>query len=176
MEVSPPINTFRRNTIASPMSVKQLCNEHRADIDNLRMMILGIRESNHTLLQRSRERSPKSLSTGKLPSVTEGDCGLVDRTKLSPCKKLSLRWRGPRRILKTIYDYLYLVENLRTGEPSEVHTSTLKLYRGPELDSKAIMSHVLQSKTDITNGRVINLVEEPDGLKMLARWKGLSNP
>lgn len=153
---STPINTFIRKSTASPVYMEGLYNERRTEIEKLRTMVLGIRESVHNALQKNRERSRKNLSTGKLPRFTEGDYVLVARTEFPSGEKISLRWRGPRRILRPISDYVYLVEDLRNGELSEVHISRLKFYRDADLDSESVMSHVRQSETGMPVRRLMN--------------------
>ena len=76
---------------------------------------------------------------------------------------------------RAINDYVYLVEDLRTGESEELHASRLKFYHDPTLDTDAVMSHVLQSETGMTVQRLLRLKEHPDGVYVVVRWKGLPN-
>lgn len=63
----------------------------------------------------SRKRSRDAHSRGELPQFSEGDFVLVAREDFTAGEKLSLRWRGPRRVVKTINDYVFQVEDLHNG-------------------------------------------------------------
>lgn len=54
----------------------------------------------------------------------------------------SLRWRGPRRVVKAMNSYVHQVEDLKNGNVEEVHCSRLKFYHESSLDQEAIMSRV----------------------------------
>lgn len=88
-------------------------------------------------------------------------------------EKLSLRWRGPKRVVKAVNDYIYQVEDLRDGTLEEAHISSLTSYQDPSLDTEAIMSHVITSETGMVVKRLLKLVDTDDGLKVQVRWRGL---
>ena len=56
-----------------------------------------------------------------------------------------------------------------------VHGTRLKFYRDSSLNTTTIMSHVLSSETGMPVARLMRLVDTEEGLKVLVRWKGLSN-
>lgn len=88
-------------------------------------------------------------------------------------EKLSLQWRGPKRVVKAINDYVYQVEDLRDGTLEEAHISRLNFYHDPSLDTEAIMSHVITSETGMVVQGLLKLVDTDDGLKVQVRWRGL---
>jgi hypothetical protein len=51
--------------------------------------------------------------------------------------KLSLKWRGPKRVLEAISDYVFIVEDLGTGHSTTVHGSRLRFYHDASLDVTA---------------------------------------
>lgn len=128
---------------------------------------------NHT--QQARHRIRQSRSRGELANFTEGDYVLVPREYFFQGEKLCLLWRRPRRVLKALNDYIYLVEDLRTGDFDDVHGTLLKFYSDDGLDEKEIMSHVLSSETGMPLSRLLRLVEQDGDLFVLVRWKGLSS-
>ena len=103
----------------------------------------------------------------------EGDWVLVARDDFTAGEKLRLRWRGPRRIKKALSDYVFQVEDIRTGDFDDIHGSRLKYYHDPSLDAEAILPHVISSETGMVVQRLLGLVEADDGLKVRIRWKGL---
>lgn len=138
MEASRPINTFVGKFKALLASVGNLSDECQEQIDKLWTMVLEIRDPFHNFLQRNRDGSQKKTCLSKeLLRFTESVYVLVAPSEFSPDEKLSLRWRGPRRILQPIFNYVYLVEDLRNGEPSKLHISRVKFYRDADLNSNA---------------------------------------
>lgn len=68
------------------------------------------------------------------------------------------------------------VEDLLNSILQDVHGSQLKFYSDKDLDSTAIMSHVLLSEICMPVDRLIKLVKDGDGeLEVHVRWKGLSD-
>jgi hypothetical protein len=58
-------------------------------------------------------------------------------------EKLALRWRGPRRILSTLSDHVFEVEDLNTGTVTAKHDSRLRFYADASLDVTAdLLSHI----------------------------------
>lgn len=126
-------------------------------------------------VRKNRERSREYASRGTLPNFIEGGFVLVASEEFFAGEKLALRWRGPRRIVKAQNDYVFQVEDLLNGTVEDVHACRLKYYRDGSLDTTAILSHVLSSETGIPVARLMRLVDDPNGMKVLVRWKGLPN-
>ncbi len=61
----------------------------------------------HNTLQSNRHRARQSASRGELPRFAEGDYVLVAREDFSEREKLTLRWRGPRRVIKANSDFVF---------------------------------------------------------------------
>ena len=110
---------------------------------------------------------------GDLPNFTEGDYVLVAREDFFAGEKLAVRWRGPRRIIKALNDYVFQVEDLRNGGLEDVHGTRLKFYRDGSLNQEVILSHVLSSETGMPVARLLRLEDTEDGLHVVVRWKGL---
>lgn len=72
-----------------------------------------------------------------------GDFVLVAKQHFHANEKLCLRWHGPRRVIKTINDYVYKEKDLRNGATDEVHVSRLKFHSDDSLDKESIMYHDL---------------------------------
>lgn len=68
-------------------------------------------------------------------------------------------------------DYVDQLEDLRNGELKNVHISRLNFHMDADLDSEAIMSHVLASKTAMLVQRLMKLDLEDEELKVKARWR-----
>ena len=86
-------------------------------------------------------------------------------------EKLCLRWRGPRRIVHAVNDYVYIVEDVRNRALVEAHATRLQYYNDASLDAKAILSHAISSETGMQIQRLLRLVDKPDGIYVAIRWR-----
>ena len=170
---TPPIATFIRTTTTKPMSISDIQKDRTLNIDSLKTFIADLHPIVQSAVSTNRSRGREAAGRGQLPNFTEGDYVLVARDDLTAGEKLSLRWRGPRRIIKAINDYVYQVEDLRNGELQDVHITRLKFYHDKYLNTEAIMSHVVTSETGMVVQRLMRLVEDDGKLKVLVRWRGL---
>ena len=78
------------------------------------------------------------MSKGQLPNFREGDLVLVAHEDFTVGEKLSLRCRGPGRILSCNSEYIFDVEDLRNGHVESVHGARLKFYADQSLNTAAI--------------------------------------
>lgn len=125
-------------------------------------------------LKTNRERIRNSRSQGFSSNFSEGDFILIARDDFMAGKKLSLRWRGPHRVVSSIIDHVYQVEDLRNGAFEDVHGSRLKFYEDPSLNHEAIMSHVVASETGMSVHRLMRLVDSDNRMMVEVCWRGLS--
>jgi len=173
MDATPPIATILRTDTATPVTVAEAQRERLFNNEALKSRLAELHPLVQNAVRTNRQQSRIAQSRGQLPNFAEGDYVLLAREDFFKGEKLALRWRGPRRIIKALNDYVYQVEDLRNGQTEEAHGSRLKFYRDAELDTKVIMSHVLSSETGMPVARLLKLTDEPDGMKVIVRWKGL---
>lgn len=117
--------------------------------------------------QSSRERSRQAVSWGELPKFCDGDYVLVAPNEFPVGEKLSLRWRGTRRIVKAISEYVFQIEDLRNRQLEDVHGTRLKYFRDSALDTEANMDHAIASETGMSVQRLMRLVDTEEGGLML---------
>lgn len=91
---------------------------------------------------------------------------MVAREEFHTGEKLALRWRGPRRVVNALLNYVFQVEDLRNGLTEEIHGSRLKYYQDRSLDNEAIISHVIASEIGMPVARLIKLVGMKQGLQV----------
>lgn len=72
---------------------------------------------------------------------------LVARDNFDKGGRLCLRWRGPRRVVKTLNAFVYQVEDLYNSTRSELHSSRLRFYHDAFLDDRDLMPHILAPET-----------------------------
>ena len=90
---------------------------------------------------------------------TEGDYVLVAREYFSSGEKLALRLRGPWRVVKALFDYIFHVIDLRNGSLNGVHAHSLRFYSDSALDKSSILPYVLSPETAMSMARLMKLQE-----------------
>ena len=173
LEPTPPVKTFIRTATSTPLTITDIQLEKSVNIHELQKRVEELHPIVQTNLDNNRKVKREAQSKGKLANFEEGDFVLVAREDFHKGEKLALRWRGPRRIVKALNDYVFQVEDLRNGTIQDIHGSRLKYYKDSSLNENAIMSHVLSSETGMPINRLVRFVETDDGLKVHVRWKGL---
>lgn len=174
MDATTPISTFYRSSKTLPVTVSDVARERVLNVDMLCKRVTELHPVIQDVLQDNRRRMRDRTSKGKLPNFSNGDFVLVAREDFTAGEKLSLRWRGPRRIVTALNNYVYQVEDLRNGRVQDVHASRLKFYHDESLNVEAIMPHVLASETGMDVQRLMWLMETEDGIMVQVRWRGLS--
>lgn len=59
---------------------------------------------------------------------------------------VSTHWRGCRLISVMVWDYVYQVDDLRNEDTEDTYVTGLQYYCDSNLDTKAIISHILSSE------------------------------
>ena len=172
---TPPIGTFLRTKNTETVTHEDGDRERMLNVSLLKRHVAELHPMVSMELEANRRRKRQDASRGELQNFTEGDFVLVDREDFFAGEKLALRWRGPRRFIKALSDYVFRVEDLRNGSTEDVHGSRLKFHRYGLLNQEVILSHVLSSEMGMPVARMKRLVDTEDGLKVIVRWKGLPN-
>ena len=175
MKPTPPIAAFLRTATEDTVSVNESQRERVLKVKRLEEQVAKLHPVVQTTLQSNRERIRNAASRGELSNFAEGGYVLGAQEQFFAGEKLVLRWHGPRRELKALSYYVFQVEDLPNGSLVDVHGTQLKFYRDSSLDTCAILPHVLSSGTGMPVARLMKLVKDADGLKILVRWKGISN-
>lgn len=171
---SPPIATMLRSSDSAPVTMSETQLERAMNVSTLVTAMDALHPVVDASLHVHRNRARNTRSKGQLANFSEGDYVLVAREQFFEGEKLCLRWRGPRRVVKALNDYVFKVEDLRNGDHEDIHGTRLKFYTDSSLDEKVILSHVLSSETGMPVSRLLKLVDHNGDLHVLVRWKGLS--
>lgn len=174
MASKSPVTTFIRSDTAKPVTVTQAVMERNKNLTNLLNAVANLRPVVQSSLSDNRRRLRAHMSKGRMPNFMEGDYVLVAKNTFHRGEKLCLRWCGPRRVVKALNNHIFQIEDLRNGEIESIHATRLKYYSDSALDTKAIMSHVVNSEMGMPVARLMRFVESEDGIKIQVRWKGLS--
>lgn len=93
---------------------------------------------------------------------------LVSREDLFEGGKIFFRWRVPRRVIKVLSDYVFILEYLRAGDYEDVHGTRLKFYRDADLDEKDSMIHFLSPNLGIPVARLLLFIYQDGDFFMAA--------
>lgn len=81
------------------------------------------------------------------------------RTEFFENEMLSLRWRGPRRVVSTVSDNMYSVEDFPNNLTEDLPLSRFKLYEDSESNAQNILSYVIQSEARTLVHQLMALVD-----------------
>ncbi|KAF4131921.1 Chromo (CHRromatin Organization MOdifier) domain [Phytophthora infestans] len=91
--------------------------------------------------------------------------------------KLRVKWCGPARVVDTSSNWIFVVENLLTGERREAHASRLKFFADAEL---GITEDLLAQVAHNSEGHVVEELKEArynstaKTHELLVKWRGLT--
>lgn len=170
---STPNSVFKTPSSGKLVTLTAAAQERIQNLDNTKIIL----EHLHPLIEKDlhmmRNKQRVQTSKGKPANFDEGDYVLVAKDDVSKGEKLSLKRRGPRRVLKAQSEWIYEVEDLRNNLKECIHASRLRLYSDANLNQEAIMPHILYSETGMPVSRLMKLEKIGNKIMVHVRWKGL---
>jgi hypothetical protein len=140
--------------------------QQRLAVDELRSSVEMIHKAAHESAERRRAAVAarrKSKSGMETATLDIGDYVLVAKRDLHSGDKLTLRWRGPHRVVGTISDHVYDVEDFLTGKITPVHASRLRLYSDAALEVSAeLLDHIAHNNSGFDIQALRNLRYDPE--------------
>jgi hypothetical protein len=143
----------------------------RTSLDEVHKRVVDTTQRNRATARQShankREVKPANFDIGDFVLVAKRDFHLGD--------KLTLRWRGPHRVVGALPDHVFEVEDLLSGSTNTVHSSRLRYYQNTPLDVTAELleqvahndqGYAVQSIDDI------RYVQAAGHYSVLLRWLG----
>ncbi|OWZ22641.1 Chromodomain protein [Phytophthora megakarya] len=91
--------------------------------------------------------------------------------------KLRVKWCGPAQVVNAVSSWIFMVENLLSGDERDVHASRLKFYSDDTLDvTEDLLSHIdHNSEGHVVSGLLDTRYSEADKrFENLVTWRGLS--
>jgi hypothetical protein len=104
-----------------------------------------------------------------------GEFVLVSKRDFRVGEKLTFHWRGPKRIVGVLSDFLFEVEDLRNGKVSNVHAHRLRFYHDSSLNVTAeLIEHVAHNEQGYEVLALKDLRFDPESKQfmVLVAWKG----
>jgi RNase H-like domain found in reverse transcriptase/Integrase core domain/Reverse transcriptase (RNA-dependent DNA polymerase)/Chromo (CHRromatin Organisation MOdifier) domain len=126
--------------------------------------------------RRQRKRYSQSRkATARRPNFSIGDFVLVGHTTKHATDKLSLVWRGPRRIVRIESEHVYDVEDLLTGHVVAVHATRLKFYHDKSLNITEDFEEQIAHNQDgwhVSSIRDLRVNQSTLEIEVLVAWRG----
>lgn len=117
----------------------------------------------HSIIQthNDKERAQARLERkkGELAEFSKDEYVLYAHEKHYEGKKLCLRGRGPTRVVKSLTDYVFKIEDLWTGDYEDHHGTRLEYYSGLFFEEKVMISHAPSFETGMLAARLLRLYE-----------------
>jgi RNase H-like domain found in reverse transcriptase/Integrase zinc binding domain/Integrase core domain len=154
---------------------KQLINvdQTQASLEAVHKTVRDSTSSNRASARRTKN-SPSHVTA---PNFSTGDYVLVAKREFASGEKLTVRWRGPRRILQPLSDLVFLVEDLRDGTCEEVHATRLKFYHDASLDvTDELLSQLVHNEQGYVVHSLQDLTYDQEAKHFLVRvrWSGFT--
>lgn len=74
-------------------------------------------------------------------NVLKGHFVLVAHSAFPQGEKSCFRLHGPQRAVKALNNYVFEVEDLRSGGLDDIHISCFKVYSDVDIDNEAILAN-----------------------------------
>ncbi|KAG9405132.1 hypothetical protein AC1031_004238 [Aphanomyces cochlioides] len=176
---SNALSSFLANDEIKEISAEQLEHWRQTCIKELS----EARENLHRQLassaaeKRDKERNRRNNKKGvRQIRLSIGDYVLVGKVTQSFAAKLQVQWLGPRRIVDTLSDWIYHVEDLRDKTRTLHHISRLKLFAAFDLD---VIQDLLDNVAYVEGGHLVEQVvdcrfdRQQKSWMILVKWFGL---
>jgi Integrase core domain/Integrase zinc binding domain len=152
-----PITTFTGRPPDSPLqslvftladktlSLSAIRSQQLLNIERLRSTVDAIhRQAKDTAsAHRASSRAHLQHSQATPANFDIGDFVLIAKREFRGGEKLSLRWRGPHRIVATLSPFVYEVEDLLYKTVTPIHSTRIRFYHDPSLEVSAdLLAHV----------------------------------
>ena len=161
----------------SVRSIQDIRVVQREYIEKLQAALDGIHKQITTLSTKKRKASIDSHNkkTNVLPvNFTEGDFVLQGLVLGKAKRKPSIKWQGPYRVVECRSNYIFVIEDLLTGERKEVHGRRLRFFRNSSFRvTEELRDHIAFQKNELF------IVEEFTGIRkkgtefeLQVKWRG----
>lgn len=141
-----PQDTPLRSITHSDLGSVVLCsiaevNQSRMDhIQRLQSTLVSMHKEVSSISDKKRKSAVNSHNRKtniRAINFSEGDFVSKGTLQRERRRKPSLRWLGPLRVIECKSDYIFLVEDLITGERQEIHGRRLKVFRNKSFEITA---------------------------------------
>jgi hypothetical protein len=104
-----------------------------------------------------------------------GDFVRVAKREFEAGDKLTLKWRGPRRVVKVLSEQVSTVEDLRDGSLADVHNTRLRFYSDCMLHTvDQLLEHIVHNEQGypVSGFRELSFDKESKQFLVRVAWHG----
>lgn len=142
-----------------------------AHCEDLAAAFAAMRPDVEATQERRHQRNVEAAANRQEPDFEIGDYVLVlAKTRRH---KLQLKWMGPRRIVDTVNDHIYIVEDLITLERVAAHASRIKRYADGAFEvTRDTREQILYDEKGLCVERILRWRNTAGGVQLRVRWLG----
>jgi hypothetical protein len=174
---SPLLSVVAAGT-PEPLTLSDIQARQAMNITELRATLDAVHKrcSDAAASRRRHARDSQLVRKGvSPPNFDIGDFVLVAQRDSQSVNKLSLRWRGPRRIVQIVSDHVCVVEDLESGHIMEVHNSRIRFFADDSLNvTAALLEQIAHNESgyDVRAILDIRLGAESQQYQVWVSWLG----
>jgi hypothetical protein len=87
--------------------------------------------------------------------------------------KLQVKWLGPRRVVDTVNEHVYVLEDLLTGKRSTAHAQRLRMYADATLNiTEALRDQIAYDDQNACVEKFLGWRDSPGGMQLRVQWLG----
>lgn len=173
-----PLLSISPRPPAEELSITEIRARQLMQMESLRTSMDAVHKQIHDTARSRREQQRNSIRKKRSVHTVNfalGDYVLVAKREFMMGEKLSLRWRGPKRIVGILSDYVFDVEDLRNGKVGPVHAQRLRFYHDASLNVTAeLIEHVAHNEQgyEVQALKKIRFDLELKQFMLLVSWLG----
>jgi hypothetical protein len=173
-----PLLSLAPDPASQVLSISAIRAHQVLSISELRASVKALHKSCKSASAAGRDRSRAAFENKRgvaAPNFDVGHFFLEAQRDTQAHNKMSLKWRGPKRVLEAISEYDFIVEDLSSGHSTTVHGSRLRLYHNASLDVTAdLLAQVAHNEQgyDVQSIKDIRLEEVTGEYQLLISWLG----
>jgi hypothetical protein len=179
LEAAKPITIVVHPTTKEATDLDTVLKAKRQQLAEAAKMFEYMHRELDKTAQKRRDARRKQLNNRahvKSANFEIGDYVLIGKRDSRFAKKLSIRWDGPARVIATINDWIYEVQDLRDNSITQCHITRLKHYRDASLK---VTTDLVDSIAHAAGGhfldRILAIKQDPTtkAWQVHIKWLGL---
>jgi hypothetical protein len=150
LPASTPLLSITPNPTSQSLPLTDIRARQLLEIESLQSAVENVHKQVYDAAQARRDQQRRrqlGKRSVRVVNFALGDFVLVAKSDFRVGEKLTLRWRGPKRVVGVLSDFLFEVEDLRDGKLSQVHAQRLRFFHDASLNVTAeLIEHVAHNE------------------------------
>ena len=164
----------KKTSMRSIEGIRSIQNEY---VQKLQTALEGLHKKVEAESNKKRKSAIEShnMKTNIKPiNFTEGDYVLRGVVQRKSGRKLSIKWSGPYRIVEYRSNYIFVIQNLLTGERQESHGRRLRFFRNSSFQvTEELREHLSYQKDEMfVFEEFTGIRHKWPNLELRVKWRG----